>query len=118
MFTLDPQAPLSIAARSFDRVIVLEITGEVDLDTAPELARALDIRGGDVDRVVVDLTAVTFLDSSGLRALVEAWRRLAVLEIALRVVVPTPSIVRRVFELTDLVETLGIVASLEDALSA
>ena len=46
------------------------VAGEVDFATAPQLAdRLLDLTGHDV---AVDLSAVTFLDSSGIAALVRA----------------------------------------------
>ena len=56
------------------RQVVMAIAGEVDIATAPQLERAL-LRYTDCD-VIVDLTAVTFLDSSGLTALIQAYKRL------------------------------------------
>ena len=48
--------------------IVVAVAGEVDYATGPQLAdHLLDLADHDV---VVDLSAVTFLDSSGLAALV------------------------------------------------
>lgn len=56
-------------------VVVAEVTGEVDMATAPQLRAALlDDPGAVQDgvrRVVVDLTAVGFLASSGLAVLAE-----------------------------------------------
>jgi len=50
---------------------VLEVGGEVDLSTAPSLrARIDEIVSGGSRRLVVDLSAVGFMDSSGLSALV------------------------------------------------
>lgn len=49
--------------------------GELDLVTAPLLARALrEAEQGDTD-IVLDLTGVTFMDSSGLAAVLEAAQR-------------------------------------------
>ncbi|WP_426508734.1 STAS domain-containing protein [Dactylosporangium sp. McL0621] len=52
------------------------LTGELDLDTAPSLLTAvvgeLDAGAGEV---VVDLTHLSFIDSSGLGTLVGCWRR-------------------------------------------
>jgi anti-sigma B factor antagonist len=56
------------------RQVVVAVDGEVDMATAPLLARAL-LRYTDCD-VVVDLSAVGFLDASGLTALVQAHKRL------------------------------------------
>jgi anti-sigma B factor antagonist len=55
---------------------IVTASGQVDLATGPQLAEAL----AQVDRdgaaaIVVDLSAVDFLDSAGVRVLVEAARR-------------------------------------------
>lgn len=48
----------------------LSVVGEIDAHTAPTLAAA--IADCDQDTVVVDMSAVEFVDSSGLRVLIEA----------------------------------------------
>src|SRR4051794_8927366 len=56
---------------------VVAVTGEIDLFTAPEfkqrMAKPID---DGVARLVVDLTATTFIDSSSLGVLIGAHRRL------------------------------------------
>jgi anti-sigma B factor antagonist len=57
-----------------DGHVILAVAGEVDLATAPQLAQCLT---AITDRDVrVDLSAVTFLDSSGVSALVAGSRAL------------------------------------------
>jgi len=59
--------------------IRLRVAGELDLETAPPLLDSIlcaGLTGTEGDRVVVDLARVTFIDSSGLAALVDAHRRL------------------------------------------
>lgn len=53
----------------------LAVTGEIDLATAEQLAAHLDPLPGDGPEVRVDLAGVSFLDSSGLRVLIEAHQR-------------------------------------------
>jgi anti-sigma B factor antagonist len=56
-------------------LVILAVAGEVDLATAPQLAECLT---AVTDRdVSVDLAGVTFLDSSGVSALVAGSRALA-----------------------------------------
>ena len=56
---------------------VVRVQGEVDLYTAPKLWETLDAAiAGTPHELVIDLSDVTFLDSSGLAVLVRAHKRL------------------------------------------
>src|SRR5438067_13884780 len=68
---------LSLSTRTVAGHKVLEVGGEIDVYTAPQLREHLIalVEGGD-RRVVVDLARVEFLDSTGLGVLVGALRRL------------------------------------------
>lgn len=57
-----------------DRVSV-KVTGDVDLATADKVGEALLDALTKANEVWVDLSAVTFLDSTGIRALVQAHRK-------------------------------------------
>ncbi len=85
-----------------DRLTV-RVAGEVDLDTADQLAAGLEACHGTV---VLDLAGVTFMDSSGLGTLVRARNRLLSEGGALLVRDPSKR-VRRLFELTGLTEFLA-----------
>ena len=85
--------------------------------TAPEVARAIDGGCDNARRVVVDLTEVTFLDSSALNALVHSQRNLAEQDIAFRIVSPSDHAVRIVFDITRLTGPLSVVDSIDDALA-
>ena len=50
---------------------VVRVEGEIDMANAPELAELLEPAGTSGGPVTVDLTDVTFIDSSGLHALLE-----------------------------------------------
>lgn len=97
---------------------VVEVVGEVDATSVeqlrPELNRLAD--AGRI-RVILDLSGVTFLDSSGLGALVSCHRRLQLLGGRLRLVCRN-DLVLRVFRLTGLDKVMPISATLEEALAA
>ena len=78
---------------------LIVVSGEVDMATAPSLAEALDqfVSG----TVTVDLSDVTFIDSTGLKALVAAHRRIERRRSRLIVRGVAP-IVRRLFEIAGL----------------
>ncbi len=59
---------------SNDRVTV-KVTGDIDLATADKVGEALIDALALGREVWVDLSAVTFLDSTGIRALVQAHRK-------------------------------------------
>jgi anti-sigma B factor antagonist len=66
----------AVASRT-NSTAVVAVTGEVDLYTAPRLWEALDSAiAGAPRQLIVDLSGVTFLDSSGLNVLVHAHKRL------------------------------------------
>ena len=97
---------------------VIAVRGEIDLFTAPELKQALTeaIEGGE-HRVAIDLTDVSFLDSTALGVLIGAVKRLRSRGGALAIVNTEPSIAKT-FEITGLDQIFTIVASRAEALAA
>jgi anti-sigma B factor antagonist len=74
--------------------------GELDLDTAPQLEAELEaVRSDGAGRLVLDMRALTFMDSTGLR-LVIRWDTAAKEEGFEFAIVPGPEVVQRVFRLT------------------
>jgi anti-sigma B factor antagonist len=68
---------LSLSTRTVADHRVLEVSGEIDVYTAPQLRERLIALVEDGARqVVVDLSRVEFLDSTGLGVLVGALKRL------------------------------------------
>lgn len=80
--------------------IVVEAVGELDLQSAGVLEREVArLRSGGHDRIVVDLSRVGFIDSTGLRVLIGLHRD-AQREGRAISFVPGPPRVQRIFELT------------------
>lgn len=73
-----PVAPrgLDISVSAEPTAIVIAVRGELDLAMAPRLVERFEeaLRGGP-ERVVLDLRAVAFTDSTGLAALIRCRRR-------------------------------------------
>ena len=94
---------------------VLDVQGEIDVATAGMLRSALEeaLESGRRD-IWVDLSEVTFMDSSGLKMLAQADHDVAGHNGRLTVICPTGP-VRRTLELTGLVDELGVRASRADA---
>ena len=64
---------MKIVARNLDKIAIFDITGDIDLATSPELRKAVlrEFRELKTPRVVLNLTAVRYIDSSGVASLVE-----------------------------------------------
>lgn len=98
-------------------VRVLHVVGELDTLTAPLLAVRLGGQVAEVDRLVLDLSDVTFLGSAGLAVLVGAkddadsrGHRLFL--------VPGSRIVRRALEATGLMQLFTVADDVPEALAA
>jgi anti-anti-sigma factor len=83
------------------RAAQVTVDGELDMFTAPALEQAIaDVLAGAGDAgIELDMTGVSFMDSTGLRALLAARQRADSAGCRLRLVGAAPS-VRRVLELT------------------
>jgi anti-anti-sigma factor len=106
---------LSIAGRSEDGVEIVAVSGEIDIASAPRLITGLNDAVGTAETpVIVDLTEVGFMDSTGLALLLNAHRRLARRGKGFAVV-SADGPVRRVFTITDMVDVLRVRPTLAEA---
>lgn len=97
---------------------MLVLDGELSIGTGVRVPLAVDeqIRDGRV-RLVIDLAAVEFIDSSGLSLLLNAQRRVERAGGVLAVVEP-PERVKRVFEMTRLDRAFRLCPSRDAAVAA
>jgi anti-anti-sigma factor len=109
------QRPFSVRCERVDGAWVATAGGEIDMDSAPELRRAL-AGDGDAALVVLDLRAVTFLDSSALGLIVVELRRARERGSRFAVAAGRGSEAHRVLELSGLLGTVEVVEAPEGAL--
>ena len=87
----------------------LEIHGELDLGTAPKLDAAVERALEDgCSEVVLDLAGTTFMDSSGLSALIRAARAVDARRGTMAVVSPPGSEARVVIEMSRTGSAVGL----------
>lgn len=87
--------------------------GEIDIATAPTLEAALNAALDDgSERIAVDLSEVTFMDSTGLRSLISTQRRLEERGGSLAIVAPGGP-ARRLLEIAGVAGTLRLVESID-----
>ena len=87
---------------------LLSVEGELDIATAPRMIAAINEAVADMAApLVVDLSDVVFMDSTGLALLMNARRRVVRLGQGFAIVCPGGPI-SRVFEIADMVESLRV----------
>jgi stage II sporulation protein AA (anti-sigma F factor antagonist) len=110
------QARLEVEHESVTGGAVLTVAGEIDADTAGILTSALAEAGASgPPAVVVDFTAVTFMDSSGINTLLHAHHDLAARGARLAVA-GVPASVLRILGLTGVDQVIPVYATVTEAL--
>jgi anti-sigma B factor antagonist len=100
--------------RGARRETVVDAVGDLDLAFVDRLRKEI-LPAVERGTVVLDVSRVTFFDSSGLRALLEANHEARVHGAVFRVAAPSPA-VARVFELTGALTVLEVYPDVEAAL--
>ena len=110
-------AQFELAEEQFDTATrVISVSGEIHVTTAPEFSSKLnDAIVAGTRGVVIDMTGVEFIDSTGLSVLLNGLRRVTRAEGRLALVVSNPTVLR-LFEITKLDSTFDIQPTREAAL--
>jgi anti-anti-sigma factor len=88
-------------ARMIQGIVVVELKGKIDAATAAENERMLFERSAGVSQLVLDLSAVSYLNGAGLRVLLGAGKRLQ--EVGGQLIFcAAPSYIRQVLDMAGL----------------
>lgn len=99
-------------------VPVIELEGEVDVYTAPQLKQQMiSLLESGTMQMVVDLTKVEYFDSTALGVLIGGLKRIRERDGNLSLICPNPRI-RRVFEITGLDKIFDIYSGADEAKAA
>jgi len=99
-----------------DGVAVIALGGEVDVYTSPRLKQEMvDLLNKGTTRLIIDLSAVDYLDSTGLGVLIGGLKRAREREGDLRLICNNLRILR-IFEITGLTKIFDIHSSEAEAL--
>ncbi|HKW65163.1 MAG TPA: anti-sigma factor antagonist [Candidatus Acidoferrum sp.] len=110
---------LKISARHLEKTTILDVSGDIDLASSPELRKALlrELRELRTPRVVLNLNGVRYTDSSGVASLVEGLK--ASRDVGSRLVLfGLSSAVREVLQLSKLLRIFEIADSEEQAVAS
>ncbi len=108
---LDSGATFRCSTHRAANVAVVHAEGEIDLSTASSLGTAVMSAFAESGCVIADLSRAEYLDGAGIRVL----RRAAEMNPSRVVVVAPRPTIRRLFRILNLVETLPVVDTLEEA---
>ena len=96
---------------------MVSLSGDLDIDSSTEFSTRVDaVTAAAAVHVIVEVSGVRFIDSSGLNALVVSARATADRGGSLVVAAPS-QYVARVFDLVRLGESVDIVGSVDEALA-
>jgi len=96
---------------------VCHIDGEIDINTAPDVKKGFDkLISKKEPKIVVNLSKVTYVDSSGLATLVEILKNMRSYGGRLRLTNLSPKI-KSLFEITKLEKLFEILSDEEEAIS-
>lgn len=116
---MQPVDEFTVSVDRRDDAVIVAVSGELDVATAPELRLVLDDVHGAASAgsrmLIVDLSAVEFLDSTALGVLVSTLRRTDEAGGVFRVVVTHPHVLK-VFRVTNLDHLMSVYATVDEAL--
>ena len=95
----------------------LAIVGDLDASTTPALIREIDAVAADGVRLVLDLSKMEFMDSSGLGAILYAWTTAAQRNGRLVLVCPLDAHLRRTLNVRGVGTVLTLVETRAEALA-
>jgi anti-anti-sigma factor len=105
----------SIETEQRGTIFLLRMRGEIDVSNARELSAAIDAAvPNGTHTIVMDLTDITYLDSAGVKLLMQLADRLRARRRGLRLVVPAHAPIRAVLELTGLPRLVPLDDHLEE----
>jgi anti-anti-sigma factor len=112
-------APLFLSSRRKGKWSIVDVAGEIDLATGPQLAACLEViikHRKHPAHVIVDLSDLTFCDASGLSVLVSAHEQAERRGGQLRLVCPEGQVLN-ILRITELTRQLSVHPTLNDALA-
>jgi anti-sigma B factor antagonist len=106
---------LVLSTRQVDDLAIVSVSGEVDLETASQLGDHALVALRDVSpHVLLDLTGVTFMDSTGLKVLLSIQRRADLAGGSFAIAGASRS-VRKILSVTGLDQTFTIHDTVDEA---
>jgi len=110
---------MQISARRNDKITILDLSGDIDFANSPELRHSVlrEIQESRTPRVVINLSKVHYIDSSGVASLVEGLK--ASRDLGSRFILfGLSTSVREVLQLSRLIKVFEVCDNEQQALAA
>jgi anti-sigma B factor antagonist len=110
---------MEISSRKIDKTVIIDLSGDIDLGNTPAVRKVLlrEVKENRAPRVVINLSKVRYIDSSGVASLVEALK--ASRDVGSRLIlIGLSTSVREVLQLSRLLKIFEIYDKEEEALAA
>ena len=108
---------LRVTAEPLEDALLVRAAGEIDVSTIPALRSELEAAREDAVTVLLDLSEITFIDSSGLHLLLDLSQVSAVSDWAFFIVRPSET-VQRLIEVSGTADLLTLVGSARERILA
>ena len=109
---------MKIVAATKDNLAILSIMGEMDIGNAAEVKTAIKEQlSAGISKIVLDFREVSYIDSSGIAALVSAFASVLKAKGSLKLSDLSPR-VKEIFQLAQIIEYFDLSDTLEDALKS
>jgi anti-sigma B factor antagonist len=109
------QVPLECHSERTAEAVIVRASGEIDLSTIPVLEAALRDPLENGQHLIVDLTAVRYIDSTGLHALLRSEEHLRKQRLQVLVVAPPSALIRRIFQISAIDKVIRLFPTLDEA---
>ena len=108
---------MAVKIESKGGLTVCHVDGEIDINSSPQIKKSFDkLISSKTPKIVINLTKVTYVDSSGLATLVEILKNMKSYGGRMRLA-GMSSKIKSLFEITKLEKLFEIIADEESAIS-
>jgi anti-sigma B factor antagonist len=108
---------MNLSIRTTENTRIVDISGDVDLRASPLLRKQLFEALKESPKVAINLTAIRYIDSSGIAVMIEALKESQRLKRQL-ILFGMNGLVHDVFKLTHVIQIFHVVETEEQALGA
>jgi len=95
--------------------VIVRARGEIDLSTIPILEAALRAPLQNGQHLILDLTAVRYIDSTGLHTLLRSEEHMREKRLHVLVVVPPAAVIRKIFRISAIDKVIHLFPTLDEA---